>query len=339
MCIRRSDLELNGCELIWCELACASGSKFLFEVYYCPPDTKSDYMDLVAESFNQISRLNIEKVFLVGDFNLPHFDWVNQLPLQYDQLHINTLFELLNDLFLTQLNHQAARNNNILDLVFTTHPDLIDNVTVTDSLVISDHLNVNFNIKLKVNPAAPSPKCIFDYKDANIEELKKTLKNIPWDALYLENDINANLNYWEDLFWSAVNEFVPKKKIKDKLTPPWIDKVVKILCRKKDKASKKALRTKSPENIKSFKSLCRDCKKLLRSKYNGYLHVLSLVSDNPKKFGNFFSSKTKSRKIPHVITKDESSHHFITNPQAMADAFNDYFNSVFGPPHRATSIV
>ena len=151
-------------------------------------------MDLVAESFNWISRLNIEKVFLVGDFNLPHFDSVNQLPLQYDQLHINT-FELLNDLFLSQLNHQATRNNNILDLVFTTHPDLIDNVTVTDSLVISDHLNVNFNIKLKVNPAAPSPKCVFDYKNANIEELKKTLKNIPWDVLYLENDINDNLTH------------------------------------------------------------------------------------------------------------------------------------------------
>ena len=161
VCIRKSDLELNGCEFIWCELACASGSKFLFGVFYRPPDTKSDYMDLVAESFNRISRLNIEKVFLVGDFNLPHFDWVNQLPLQYDQLHINT-FELLNDLFLTQLNHQAVRHNNILDLVFTTHPNLIGNVTVTDSLVISDHLNVNFNIKLKVNPAAPRPKCVFD---------------------------------------------------------------------------------------------------------------------------------------------------------------------------------
>lgn len=107
VCIR-SDLELSGCELIWSELACTSGSKFLFGVFYRPPDTKSDYLDLVAQSFNQISRRNIEKVFLVGDFNLPNFDWVNQLPLQYDQIHINT-FELLNDLFLTQLNHQATR--------------------------------------------------------------------------------------------------------------------------------------------------------------------------------------------------------------------------------------
>lgn len=171
VCIR-SDLKLSSCELIWSELACTSGSKFLFGVFYRPPDTKSDYLDLVAQSFNQISRRNIEKVFLVGDFNLPHFDWVNQLPLQYDQIHINT-FELLNDLFLTQLNHQATRNNNILELVFTTHPDLTDNVAVTDSLVTSDHLNENFNIKLKVNPAAPRPKCAFDCKNANFDELKK----------------------------------------------------------------------------------------------------------------------------------------------------------------------
>ena len=148
------------------------------------------------------------------------------------------------------------------------------------------------------------------------------MKNIPWDVLYIENDINANLTYWEDLFCSAINEFVPTKKIKDKLTPTWIDKEVKILCRKKDKASKKSLKTKSPEDIECFKSLRRDCKRLIRSKYNGCLHDLSrVVSDN-----------SKSRKIPHAITKDESSRHFITNPQAMADAFNDYFNSVFGRP-------
>ena len=320
-CIRRNDLEVNDCELIWCEMSSTHGSRFLFGVFYRPPDTKTDYLELVAESFNLISRLNIDKIFLVGDFNLPHFDWVNQLPLFHDQLHIKT-FELLNDLFLTQMNHHATRNNHILDLVFTSNPDLIYNVSVCESLVNSDHLNVNFNINLKEKSVVPRPKYVFDYKKANFKELKNTLQNTPWDVAFLGNDINVTLSNWEDLFWSVVKEFVPKKKIKDKLIPPWIDKEVKILCRKKDRASKKALRTKSPEDIETFKALRRDCKKLIRSKYNVYLHDLSRdVSNHPKKFWNFFSSKTKTRKIPSAIVKDESNSHPIIDPWGFQNPF------------------
>ena len=45
----------------------------------------------------------------------------------------------------------------------------------------------------------------------------------------------------------------------------------------------------------------------------------------PKTFWNFFSSKTKTRKIPSAIVKDESSSHLIiTDPQEKATLFNDY---------------
>ena len=85
---------------------------------------------------------------------------------------------------------------------------------------------VSFNINFKSSPVVPRPKYVFDYKNADFNELKNTLHNIPWDVSFLENDINVNLTNWEDLFWSAVKKFVPKKKVKDKLTPPWIDKEV-----------------------------------------------------------------------------------------------------------------
>ena len=65
-------------------------------------------------------------------------------------------------------------------------------------------------------------------KKANLKELKKTLQNLPWATAMLDNDVNTNLINWEDLFWTAVNEFVPQKRINDKFTPPWIDKEVKV---------------------------------------------------------------------------------------------------------------
>lgn len=59
-----------------------------------------DYMELLGDSLSRISNSNAEKIFLVGDFNLPDFDWINQLPLSLDQLYVNS-FEIFNDAFLT----------------------------------------------------------------------------------------------------------------------------------------------------------------------------------------------------------------------------------------------
>lgn len=64
-----------------------------------------------------------KKIFLVGDFNNPDFDWINKLPLSSDQLYVNS-FEIFNDAFRTQMNRYATRNSKILDLVLTTVPDL-----------------------------------------------------------------------------------------------------------------------------------------------------------------------------------------------------------------------
>ena len=231
VCTRKGDLEVNQCELVWCEISSASGPRFLFGVFYRQPDTNSDYLDLVNESFNLISNLNVDKVFLVGDFNFPNFDWVNQVPLLFDQLHIK-IFELLNDLFLTQMNQHATRNNSILDPVLTSTPDLVNDVSASEGFVDTDHRSVTFTIHLNLNRVTPRPKFALDFKKANLRELKNTLQYIPWNFSVLDNDINTNLSNWEDLFWSAVNEFIPKKKIKDSLTPPWIDKEVKTLCRR-----------------------------------------------------------------------------------------------------------
>ena len=271
----------------------------------------------------------MDKVFLIGDFNFPNFDWVNQVPLLFDQLHIK-MFELLNGLFLTQMNQNATRNNNILDLVFTSTPDLVNDVSASEGFVDRDHRSVTCTIDLNLDRVTPRPKFVLDFKKANLRELQNTLHYIPWDFSLLDNDINTNLSNWEDLFWSAVNEFIPKKKIKDRLTPPWIDKEVKTLCRKKYRASRKALKSKDPKDIEYFKAIRRKCKKLIRSKYNGYLNDLSKqISTNPKKFWNFHSSKTKTRRIPSALIKDENGSQLIIDAFARANLFNDYFNSVF----------
>ena len=85
-------------------------------------------------------------------------------------------------------------------------------------LVHFDHLNVTFTINVDFYPPTPRPKYNYDFKKANLIDLKKTLEHILQSVLLPNADTNISSSNWEDVFWSAVDEFVPKKKARDKLT-------------------------------------------------------------------------------------------------------------------------
>ena len=108
----------------------------------------------------------------------------------------------------------------------------------------------------------------------------------------LADDLNSIVSNWEDLFWAAVDDFVPKKKISGKQVPPWIDAEVKALCHKKDKMSRKALKENDQVYIDKFKSLRKDVKKLIRLKYNTYIkNWLTKLSRTQRSFGTFIAVK------------------------------------------------
>ena len=167
--VRRLDLETR-CELLWRELTDDKGSKYLFGVFYRPPNTNVDYMELLGDSLSRISNSNAETIFLVGDFNLPDFDWINQLPLSSDQLYLN-FFETFNNALLTQVNPNATRNSNMLDLVLTTVPDLVHSVSVSEGLLDSDHRRVTFFLNINNTSIHKRPKYVLNLKKANLEEL------------------------------------------------------------------------------------------------------------------------------------------------------------------------
>ena len=125
---------------------------------------------------------------------------------------------ILSDVCLTQVNNYPTRNS-ILDLLLTTVPDPpIDDLCSYQDVVDSDRNCLSF--KLASHPTILDQFLeVFNYKKANFEELYKTLSYVPWHVAMLDNDLNSIVSNWEDLFWAAVNDFVPKKKISGRPVP------------------------------------------------------------------------------------------------------------------------
>ena len=81
--------------------------------------------DIFAKSTSAVS-------IMLGDFNLPNICWYNLASSCNDGLHYNFHeFVLHNDLY--QLVKEPTRNNNILDLLITSHPDLFRPILIQPS--------------------------------------------------------------------------------------------------------------------------------------------------------------------------------------------------------------
>ena len=144
---------------------------------------------------------------MVGDFNI---DVSN--PETYNK---HRLCKSLNSMNFKQLVSRTTRpvSNTCLDHIHTNNPQCIQNI-VCPNIGFSDHLPV-FAVRLfsgnnernhqqKGNTYIKYRKM----KDFN-EQFKSTLKETPWDSVFIFDDIDDMLSSWESLFNSALDSNCP----------------------------------------------------------------------------------------------------------------------------------
>ncbi len=86
---------------------------------YRPPNSQA--ADDIALCEEIISVIQNKQAVIVGDYNCPSIDWTS---VNGDR-EGNRFIEMAEDAFLTQIASQPTRENNMLDLVFASDPDLI----------------------------------------------------------------------------------------------------------------------------------------------------------------------------------------------------------------------
>ncbi len=90
---------------------------------------------------------------------------------------------MVEDAFLTQIVTQPTRKKNILDLAFTSDPDLVRDLKVGEKLGGSEHHLIRFNVKTKYTLADNETK-IPDYQKANFNRAcQLTSPGATWNQL------------------------------------------------------------------------------------------------------------------------------------------------------------
>ena len=236
-----TDLDTK-CELLWVTIK-THGSKYVSigAIHRSPQfgDTY-DYMNELRESINKIKQTNNEHIWLAGDFNLPDIDWdlPNTKPGVVAPGLSQQLIEIANDVGLEQVVREPTRINNILDLFFTSNPTLFERSSFVPGINYHDGIPMVI-ISCKPRIIKQISRNIYMYHKANLQALKIDL--IKWSDEYkLRNTsvstVNDMFQEFQTVLESAMNCHIPTKMITKRNQRSWINRRIKRLHKRKQRA-------------------------------------------------------------------------------------------------------
>jgi len=135
---------------------------------------------------------------------------------------------------LKQLVTKPTRGTNILDLFFTSHPDLVMSCQTTPS--ISDHNVVIAEISTQASLVKKLPREIFLYHKVNWNLIRERILEVCERYFDLNSSpqrkVDENWKFICENCLQVVQELVPKKTIGSKFHLHWINNTLKRLIKR-----------------------------------------------------------------------------------------------------------
>jgi len=170
---------------IWSKVKIQKGEDLLIGVCYRSPSIEiSDQRnnDMLCELTEEVRG---RPLLLMGDFNYPNIDWLTSHGQTRDsQKFLNSVEEN----FWTQHVTEGTCNRALLDLVFTSDPDMTDSVSVLSKLGNSDHNMLQWNVQLSPATSLFNHPGL-DYSHADYSAIRDILTETDW-MLTLQGDAN-----------------------------------------------------------------------------------------------------------------------------------------------------
>jgi len=219
-------------EIVAFDVVVGNECTFRFIVCYRPPYydiTAQNYLTAFISCLVNLCDINYT-LFIVGDFNMPDVCWPD---FSFNGKHAafsNAILDFVCDQGLSQCVMVPTRGDNLLDLVFTNDPLLVNDCVADAPFIDCDHLSIRFNILLPVAAVPDYPTsqivegepdvlCYFNYEAADYDNLNAYFLAVNWLEVF--SDV-TDINKCWDSFIAIVNQgielFVPIKVCKYSLS-------------------------------------------------------------------------------------------------------------------------
>jgi hypothetical protein len=226
-CKRRYNLELTS-ERVWIEIPLPDGFNLLVRNHYFSPNTDIKVIQNYFNSFEIKLNPHNFRVILLGDFNVPSFDWANGFPQAnshyYTKIRGDVVHSAACYLGISQYN-LTIQNKNLLDLVFANlscvnvtisnldlvepdvfHPSL---VTGPSSTIVSSHSQ---HIRLSRDCARADYFLLYSYLSS---------------CVYNQSSTDSVVNQLKSEVADALNLAIPNKLSRKSKFPCWFSGTLK----------------------------------------------------------------------------------------------------------------
>lgn len=326
----RLNIDQDDVESIWCSVTLADNSSYAVGTFYRPPNSDLKTLQLLFDIVSEASR---QPILLAGDFNLPDLEWPDGNCSCKVGSRINLEMKNIVDTFgLFQYVSDPTRNNNILDLLFCSSPDLISSVTIVPG--ISDHNAVIASVKSETNrPKTCALRKVFFFDKGDYTSMsQKLLDHLPvFECLAEEYDVHKLWCAFKSKLLELTNLYVPSidSSMLKKRNKPWVTSGILRIIRKRRRAFLRYKKTKSNNHLTRLHEVTHEYKLNIKSAKEGYFKRLNdRIKTSPKLFWQYIkgcgSDFLGIREIVH-------NQHVLLDDTEKATCLNDYFRSIFLP--------
>lgn len=172
------DANSTPIEIIWAYLHIGKNG-IVVGSFYGPPHSPDSLLDDLLLSIAEIKhKFPHTQIILGGDFNCPGIDWEHGTILDSYVSHRfrEKLISLVQDTQMYQVVTFPTRAQNILDLCFVSHPDMITACEPVPGL--SDHDTVLITFQSCTPKIKQNSRIVYLYKLADWDKIREELSNL-----------------------------------------------------------------------------------------------------------------------------------------------------------------
>ena len=293
-----------------------------------------------------------DPIILLGDLNFPDIDW-NLFRLNNSTHNNNCFIECMQPLGMVQFVSDSTRvssstSQNILDLVFSNDPLLIQVMNQLLPLSSSDHNIIEFLMLLPLeltrvhcsdSDSIPHdhfnslPNSInlpkYNWSAADFESITEYLLNVDWHSLFgIHFDVESIWYHFKSIIWPIIDMFVPKVSTPhfNKYNPRHYPKNIRNLLSRKAAIWRTLRSNKSDELKKKYTEIVLTLKKTIID-FDIMNEEKIIKANNLGAFYRYINNKLNHGN--DIAPLFDTNGNLITSEIEKANLLNDYFKSVF----------
>ena len=245
---------------------------YFFFLYRSSSSALCTVFDFISSNIDEVLSINPSaNVFVFGDFNVHHKDWITYSSGTDRPGELCYNFSISNDLtqmvdFYTRIPDCDSHSPALLDLFFSSDASICSTMAFPP-LRNSDHVVVSVSIDFPTNSQqdAPFHHIAYDYSRADWDGLRDHLRDVPWEDIFKLGACSAASEFCE---WIQVgiDVYIPHRKYQVKShSSPWFSATCAAAIVHRNYFFRLYQREKSSDSKVKFRQASNCCKRILEA--------------------------------------------------------------------------